>query len=135
MFFAIEAWRRRRAARAYGRNLGRWLKQAYGASKTYTAPQIERGIKELKLNPRYAVFGHAIFLEKEKFDLVASRLPMFIDYEKARTLAMQQLLSATNSRATEPFRDNLDNLAVASLRSSVLQGMGAGTSHADTTES
>jgi hypothetical protein len=77
--------RRRRAAKAYVFKLGPWLRRAFGASRTYTADQVERGARELNLNPRLIVFGHAVFLDPAAFKSIHGVLqsPMMIEEARA----------------------------------------------------
>src|SRR5262249_43816853 len=76
--------RRRRAAKAYVFKLGPWLRRAYGTSRTYTAAQIERGAHDLNLNPRFIVFGHAVFLDRAEFAAIHGILPNPVTIEEAR---------------------------------------------------
>jgi hypothetical protein len=76
-------FRRRRAAKAYVFKLGPWLRRAYGASRTYTAAQIERGARELNLNPRFIVFGHAVLLDPTEFASIHGVLPNPVTIEEA----------------------------------------------------
>lgn len=77
--------RRRRAAKAYVFKLGPWLRRSYGAAPTYTAAQIERGARELNLDVRHIVFGHAVFLEAAAFDAIYGASPDPMTIEAART--------------------------------------------------
>jgi hypothetical protein len=83
--------RRRRAAKAYVFKLGPWLRRAYGASPTYTAAQIERGGRELNLDPRHIVFGHAVFLDPAAFESVYGALPNPTTIEEARAALRREL--------------------------------------------
>lgn len=83
--------RRRRAAKAYVFKLGPWLRRAYGASRTYTADQIERGARELNLNSRFIVFGHAVFLEPTEFASIHGILPNAVTIEEARVALRRDL--------------------------------------------
>ncbi len=83
--------RRRRAAKAYVFKLGPWLRRAYGASRTYTAAQIERGARELNLNPRFIVFGHAVFLDPADFASIHGELPNPVTIEEARAALRRDL--------------------------------------------
>jgi uncharacterized protein DUF6559 len=83
--------RRRRAAKAYVFKLGPWLRRAYGASRTYTAGQIERGAHELHLNPRFIVFGHAVFLDPTEFASIHGILPNAVTIEEARVALWRDL--------------------------------------------
>jgi len=84
-------FRRRRAAKAYVFELGSWLRRAYGASRTYTAGQIERGARELHLNLRFIVFGHAVFLDPTEFASIHGTLPKPLTIEEARAALRQDL--------------------------------------------
>jgi len=83
--------RRRRAAKAYVFKLGPWLRRAYGASRTYTADQIARGARELDLNPRFIVFGHAVFLDPTEFASIHGILPNPVTIEEARAALRRDL--------------------------------------------
>jgi hypothetical protein len=83
--------RRRRAAKTYVFKLGPWLRRAYGASRTYTAAQIERGARELDLNPRFIVFGHAVFLDPADFASIHGVLPNPVTIEEARAALRRDL--------------------------------------------
>jgi hypothetical protein len=63
----LRSLRLRRATRDYVFKLGPWLQQAYGASRFYEPAQIERGVRELKLDPKLILFGYAVFLEPAAF--------------------------------------------------------------------
>lgn len=75
---------RRRSAKAYVFKLGPWLRRAYGASRTYTPAQIERGARELNLDARHLVFGHAVFLDAAAFDAIYGASPDSMTIEAAR---------------------------------------------------
>jgi hypothetical protein len=83
--------RRRRAAKAYVFKLGPWLRRAYGASRTYKAGQIERGVRELNLNPEFIVFGHAVFLDPADFAAIYGALPNPTTIEEARAALRRDL--------------------------------------------
>ena len=83
--------RRRRAAKAYVFKLGPWLRRAYGASRTYTTGQIERGAHDLNLNPRFIVFGHAVFLDPTEFASIHGILPNAVTIEEARVALWRDL--------------------------------------------
>ncbi len=83
--------RRRRAAKAYVFKLGPWLRRAYGASQTYTAAQVERGARELNLDPRHIVFGHAVFLDAAAFAAIYGALPNPTTIEEARAALRRDL--------------------------------------------
>lgn len=84
-------FQRRRAAKAYVFKLGPWLRRAYGASRTYTAAQIERGARELNLNRRHIVFGHAVFLETAAFAAIYGAVPNPLTIEEARDALRREL--------------------------------------------
>jgi len=83
--------RRRRAAKAYVYKLGPWLRRAYGASRTYTAPQIERGARELNLDLRHIVFGHAVFLDPAAFAAIYGALPNPTTIDEAQAALRREL--------------------------------------------
>jgi hypothetical protein len=83
--------RRRRAAKAYVFKLGPWLRRAYGASQTSTAGQIERGARELNLDLRHLVFGHAVFLDAAAFAAIYGALPNPTTIEEARAALRREL--------------------------------------------
>jgi hypothetical protein len=56
----LDRRRSRRAAKAYA--------TALGTSAAYKQGQIERGIRELRLDPDYALFGYALFLDRAAFE-------------------------------------------------------------------
>jgi len=84
-------FRRRRSARAYVYELGPWLRRAYGASRTYTAGQIERGARELRLDPRFIVFGYAVFLDTPGFQSISGTLSEPTTIEAARAALRRAL--------------------------------------------
>jgi hypothetical protein len=67
------------------------LRGAYGASRTYTADQIERGARELNLDPRFIVFGHAVFLDPAAFESIHGVLPSPMTIEEARAELRREL--------------------------------------------
>ena len=82
----ISAWLKRRAAKRYALRLGPCLLRHFGSSATYSRGQIERGIAETGLNPRYAALGYACFLEEADYQALAGELPLPLAYEEARDL-------------------------------------------------
>jgi hypothetical protein len=83
--------RRRRAAKAYVFKLGPWLRRAYGASRTYTPAQIERGARELNLDLRHLIFGHAVFLDTAAFEAIYGTLSDPMTIEEARAALRRDL--------------------------------------------
>jgi hypothetical protein len=71
--------------------LGPWLRGAFGASATYKQGQIERGIRELRLDPDYALFGYALFLDRAAFDALLGALPNRAAFEEARAALLREL--------------------------------------------
>src|SRR5262249_28016539 len=92
---ALMGWlgnlRRRRVAKAYVFKLGPWLRRAYGASQTYSAAQIERGVRELNLDTRHIVFGHAVFLDTAAFEATYGALPNPMTIDEARAALHREL--------------------------------------------
>ena len=82
----FNSWRKRRAAKRYAGKLGARLVRSFGASETYTPGQIDRGVRELKLDARYIAFGYAVFLDEETFNDLAPALPVTLRYEEARSI-------------------------------------------------
>src|SRR5262245_2565727 len=82
--------RSRSAAKAYATRLGPWLHRAFGTSATYKQGQIERGIRELRLDPDYALFGYALFLDRAAFEALLGALPHPAAIEEARTALMHE---------------------------------------------
>jgi uncharacterized protein DUF6559 len=101
----LENFRRRRAAKAYVFKLGPWLRRGYGTSRTYTAPQIERGVRELNLDPRHILFGHAVFLDSATFEGICGILPNPMTIEEARA-ALRRELGAPSQ--FDPGYENID---------------------------
>lgn len=87
----LRHWRSRRAAKAYVARLGPWLRSAFGTSATYKQGQIERGIRELRLDPDYALFGYALFLDRAAFDTLLDALPNRAAFEEARAALLREL--------------------------------------------
>jgi hypothetical protein len=92
-------WRSRRAAKAYATRLGPWLRRAFGTSATYKQGQIERGIRELRLDPDYALFGYALFLDRASFEALLGALPDPAGFEEARAALMRELGQPLTSAA------------------------------------
>jgi hypothetical protein len=117
-------FRRRRAAKAYVYKLGPWLRRAYGASRTYTAGQIERGAHELKLDPRFIVFGYAVFLDAAAFQSAVGPLPEPPTLEEARAALRRALGGPPQFDPAHAGFGDGDDLAVDA------QSLGAhGTAH------
>lgn len=55
------------ALRTYRKRLPRLLGQRYGNPKFFTPEQVERTIKESKLNSRYIEYAYALFVSLEDF--------------------------------------------------------------------
>jgi hypothetical protein len=87
----LRRWRSRRAAKAYVTRLGPWLRSAFGTSATYKQGQIERGIRELRLDPAYALFGYALFLDRAASDALLGALPNRAAFEEARAALLREL--------------------------------------------
>src|SRR5262245_21207909 len=87
----LDRRRSRRAAKAYATRLGPWLRRAFGTSLTYKQGQIEHGIRELRLDPDYALFGYALFLDRATFEALLGALPDRAAFEEARTALMREL--------------------------------------------
>jgi uncharacterized protein DUF6559 len=87
----LRRWRSRRAAKAYVTRLGPRLRGAFGTSATYKQGQIERGIRELRLDPDYALFGYALFLDRAAFDALLGALPNRAAFEEARAALLRVL--------------------------------------------
>ncbi len=100
--------RRRRAAKAYVFKLGPWLHRAYGASRTYTAAQIERGARELNLDPRHIVFGHAVFLDAAAFESIYGVLPDPMTIEEARAALRRELGGPPQFDPAEGYVQNFE---------------------------
>jgi hypothetical protein len=96
----LRRWRSRRAAKAYATRLGPWLRRAFGTSATYKQGQIERGIRELRLDPDYALFGYALFLDRAAFDALLGALPDRAAFEQARAALMRELGQPPKSHAS-----------------------------------
>jgi hypothetical protein len=87
----LRRWRSRRAAKAYATRLGPWLRRAFGMSATYKQGQIERAIRELRLDADYALFGYALFLDRAAFEALLGALPDRAAFEEARAALMREL--------------------------------------------
>jgi uncharacterized protein DUF6559 len=107
--------RRRRAAKAYVFKLGPWLRQAYGASRTYTADQVERGARELNLNPHHIVFGHAVFLDPADFAAMYGALPNPVTIEEARAALRRDLGGPPQFDAADSGLTDAEGLPLWSL--------------------
>jgi hypothetical protein len=70
----FKSLRRRRAAKDYVFKLGPWLRQAYGASTYYKPGQIDRGVRDLNLDPKLIALGYAVFLDPSVFDVAIGKL-------------------------------------------------------------
>jgi hypothetical protein len=64
----IETHRLNAAAKRYAIRLPAQLLQDYGASETYTVPQIIAAATRAKLPPEYMALAHAAYLPREVFD-------------------------------------------------------------------
>jgi hypothetical protein len=115
---------RRRAARAYVFKLGPWLRRAYGASPTYTTDQVERGVRELNLNPRHIVFGHAVFLDPADFAAIRGTLPNPVTIEEARAALRRDLGGAPQFDPADSSITDAEGLPLWSLGE--LSGHGSG---------
>jgi len=71
-------------AKRYARELGPWLVKSYGRSSDYTEGQVRRGVRELRLDPRYIAFGYAAFMKEEAFEALRDRMPVKFPYQEAR---------------------------------------------------
>jgi hypothetical protein len=82
----LQTLRQNKAAKLYARALPTQLWERYGASKSYTAAQIEATIKALQLDRRYTAFAYAAFRPEEDFEAVRPRLPLPMTHAEARAL-------------------------------------------------
>jgi hypothetical protein len=117
---------RRRAARAYVHKLGPWLRHNFGVSQTYTAGQIERGARDLKLDPAFIVFGYAVFLEQSTFESIIGTLPQPITIAEARAALRQALGAPQGDSAPETWRAEVEGWILADQG-----GLGQGHHHSD----
>lgn len=82
----LRAMRMRSAAKRYASQLGPSLQRSFGPGSTYTPKQIQRGISDCTLDPKYIVFGYAAFLSEAEFNVYLSDVPMSLTYQEARDL-------------------------------------------------
>ncbi len=82
----FERWRWHRAAKTYGERLGPYLSGDYGGEPPYTQEQVDAAIRKLRLNPRYAALGYAVFLSVADYGRLQSTEPKLLDREVARVL-------------------------------------------------
>jgi hypothetical protein len=82
----FEGWRRRRAAKAYGRRMGPALIRTYGASDHYTPEQIRAAAQRQGLDLGYICLAYAIFLSESEYMKIAPTLPVAMGFEEARAL-------------------------------------------------
>jgi hypothetical protein len=86
MMNPFHAMRMRSAAKRYAERLGPSLNRSFGWNSTYTPKQIQRGISDCTLDPRYIVFAYAAFLPEAEFDMRVSDMPIKLPYREARDL-------------------------------------------------
>ena len=77
--------RLRKAAKRFARELPRKLSNDYGASKTYTPPQIVRAVERAGLPTDYICLGFAAFLTEETFNSLGPR-SFGMTYQDMRSL-------------------------------------------------
>jgi hypothetical protein len=77
--------RLRQAARRFARQLPRQLRSDYGASETYTPPQIVRAVNRAGLPTKYICIGLAGFLTEEAFNVLKPR-SFGLSYKEIRML-------------------------------------------------
>jgi hypothetical protein len=65
----IETYRLNAAAKRYAARLPAQLLRDYGASETYTLPQITAATGRAKLPPEFIALAHAAYLPREVFDM------------------------------------------------------------------
>ena len=81
----LGSMRLRKAARRYARELPSRLRKDYGASKTYTSPQIVRAAESAGLPSNYICLGLAAFLTEEAFNSIGPQ-SFGMTYEEIRSL-------------------------------------------------
>ena len=111
----VSKFLRRRAARAYVYKLGPWLRRSYGASQTYTAGQIERGARDLRLDRRYIVFGYAVFLDAAAFESMIGKLPEPTTLAAARTALREALDAPPGDPARETNPGDIGDWSVGDI--------------------
>ena len=79
----------RSAAKRYASRLGQSLARSFGGSSTYTPRQIQRGVADCALDPKYIVFAYAAFLPKAEFEVRLSEMPIKLPYLEARDLYLR----------------------------------------------
>ena len=90
----------RNPAKRYARELGPWLRKSFGSSQFYAPGQILRGVKELRLDARFIVFGYAAFLSKADFEETKENLPVQFSYDEARAKFERFITPRTPSSAS-----------------------------------
>ncbi len=83
--------RRNRVIAAYARTLPPRLARDYGASQVYTPGQIARAIANLNLDPAYAVYAYATFLDEVSFRALKPAMPDPPSYAEARLAFVAQM--------------------------------------------
>jgi hypothetical protein len=90
-----------RAAKRYASQLPPVLAQNWGASKTYTAGQLEAGVKMARLNRRFIALAYAAYLPEENYNQAKAGLPLMLSYGGARS-TFQQYASWAIDRPWDP---------------------------------
>ena len=98
----FQRFRMKREIKRYAQELRPWLERSYGASDTYTIPQIRAGIRALRLYKRFIALAYAPLLSKEEYELIKEELPVPLDYEEARSLFIIYQPIRLESRAGTP---------------------------------
>jgi len=101
-----DSYRARSAARQYAERLPQHLSRAYGASETYTAPQIARAVEALRLPRKYVAFAYAAYLPEASFNRLRAGLPLPMSYQQARADFFSRL--PWNQPAWEPLTNPHD---------------------------
>jgi hypothetical protein len=73
-----------KALKQYVNSLGGLLSKRYGKSRTYTDKQIERTIKECKLNSAYIIYAYALFMDGVSFEALSHENHINVTYKELR---------------------------------------------------
>lgn len=74
-----------RVVKRYARQLPAQLRRSYGNAPRYTPAQIRTAAAKLKLPGKYICLGYAAFLPAEEYAALAACMPLFMEYEQARS--------------------------------------------------